>query len=66
MERSNYPVRRSSLDEQGRDPDYERMTPEQRLAMVWTLTAQAWLLKEGRWDEPRLRRDVVRIVRNGS
>lgn len=65
MERSDYPVRKSTLEQQGQDNDYERMTPEQRLAMVWTLTVQAWMFKEGRWDEPRLRRDVVRVVRGG-
>jgi hypothetical protein len=67
MERSDYPVRKSTLDAQGADLDeYGRMTPEQRLAMVWTLTVQAWMFKEGQWDEPRLRRDVVRVVRDGS
>lgn len=65
MERSDYPVRKSRLDEQGHDSDYERMTPEERLAMVWTLTVQAWMFKEGRLHEQRLRRDVIRVLRDG-
>jgi hypothetical protein len=65
MERADYPVRKSTLDRQGQDDEYERMTPGQRLGLVWKLTVQAWMFKEGRWDEPRLRRDVVRIVRDG-
>lgn len=63
MERANYPVRRSKLADQGKDPEYSRMTAEERLAMVWSLTVQAWMFKEGRLDESRLRRDVVRVVR---
>ena len=66
MNRSEYPVRRTTLADQGKERDYEFLTPEERLAMVWTLTQQAWLFKEGRWDEPRLRRDVVRLVRRRS
>lgn len=64
MDRSEYPVRVTPLEDQGKDHEYAAMTPEQRLAMVWTLTMQAWMFKEGRLDEPRLRRDVVRIIRN--
>ena len=63
VDRSKYPVRRIPLDQEGNDPELAELTPSQRVAMVWQLTAQAWLFKEGRWDEPRLRRDVVRAVR---
>jgi len=37
------------------------MDPSARVAMVWQLTCEAWGIKPG--DEPRMRRDVVRIVR---
>jgi hypothetical protein len=57
------PIRRLSLDEEGRDSGVRDLTPSQRVALVWQLTAQAWLFKDGKWDEPRLRRDVVRVVR---
>lgn len=63
VDRSHYPTRKLTLEDEGRQDDVRRLTPEQRVAMVWQLTAQAWTFKDGRWDEPRLRRDVVRTVR---
>jgi hypothetical protein len=33
---------------------------------VWQLTLQAWAFKEDLRDEPRLRRDVGRVVRRGG
>ncbi len=66
MDRSHYPVRKRKVSELGRDRDYDALTPEERLAMVWPITVQAWMFKEGRLDEPRLRRDVARLVRRRS
>ncbi len=54
------------LEDEGSVTDVEHLTPEERVMMVWTLTLQAWMFKEGRVDEPRLRRDVVRTIRNRS
>ena len=65
MDRSGYPTRKARLEDEGKADDYAGFTPEERVAMVWTLTLQAWMFKEGLVDEPRLRRDVVRIVRGG-
>jgi hypothetical protein len=45
--------------------DESRLTPGERVAMVWQLTREAWTFKDGRWDEPRLRRDVGRVIRGG-
>jgi hypothetical protein len=42
------------------------MTPSERVAMVWPLTLQAWMFKEGISDEPRVRRDLVRTFRHHS
>ena len=64
--RSKYETRLGKLH----DPDDEErrrlasLSPEERLEMVWTLTVQAWAFKEGRTIEPRLRRDVTRVVRS--
>ena len=63
MDRSHYRVRKIRLEEEGSATDVEQLSPEERIMMVWTLTLQAWMFKEGRVDEPRLRRDVVRIIR---
>lgn len=65
MDRSHYPTRKLRLQDEGREDDVRRLTPGQRVAMVWQLTAQAWTFKDGHWDEPRLRRDVVCTVRSG-
>jgi hypothetical protein len=62
-ERRDYPVRKTTLDRQGTERDTQDMTPAERIDMVWTLSLQAWQFKEPTADEPRLRRDVVRVVR---
>jgi hypothetical protein len=63
--RKDYPVRKTTLASQGPDRAVRDMTPGERMAMVWTLSVQAWQFKEPAGDEPRLRRHVVRIVRGG-
>ena len=65
VDRSAYPTRKISLGEEGRDVDLRGRDPGALVAMVAELTRQAWTFKDGRWDEPRLRRDVVRVVRRG-
>ncbi|MFL5310731.1 MAG: hypothetical protein ACJ79H_09805 [Myxococcales bacterium] len=60
MDRSRYPVRLTRLGVEEARPV---LTPQQRIAMVWTLTAQAWAFKESTFRESRLRRDVGRLVR---
>jgi hypothetical protein len=53
------------LDE--RPPDEPDLTtPAERVAMVWQLTREAWTFKDGHWNEPRLRRDVGRVIRRRS
>lgn len=61
MDRSRYPTRKLGRGEPEPD-DTARLTPAERLSLVWPLTLQAWAFK-GLDHEPRLRRDVVRIVR---
>jgi len=56
-------VRRVRPGDDGADDDVARLTPSERVSMVWQLTLQAWMFKEGRLREPRLRRDVVRTRR---
>ena len=64
MDRSSYPVRKLSLEEEGQDDLVRNTTAAERIAMVWQLTCQAWMFKEGEFSEPRLPRHVVRVVRN--
>lgn len=56
-------VRRIPLSEEGRTDDAARLTPSERVAMMWQLAMQARMFKDGAVDEPRLRRDVGRVIR---
>jgi hypothetical protein len=67
MDRSHYPTRKIRLEEEGQEP-LVGGTPEERFEMVWVLTVQAWEFANGQQPgeeghEPRLRRDVGRVVR---
>jgi hypothetical protein len=64
MDRSRYSTRKSRLASE-QNSDVDRLTPGERVAMVWQLTREAWTFKDGHWIEPRLRRDVGRVVRRG-
>lgn len=66
MDRSAYPTRKLRLGDPDDRRDIMRLTPEERVSMVWVLTLQAWAFKEDPGDEPGLRRDVVRVIRSGS
>jgi hypothetical protein len=59
------PVRKIPLADEGRSDDVQRSSPSERIAMMWQLTLQAWMFKDGLVHEPRLRRDVVRTLRRG-
>jgi hypothetical protein len=64
-DRSHYPVRKGTLLDEPRDATLAHLSPAARIAMVWSLTVQAWQFKEPAFHEPRLRRDVVRTLRGG-
>jgi hypothetical protein len=59
------PDRQIALQEEGVASDFRGRDPGELVAMVAELTRQAWTFKDGRWDEPRLRRDFVRVVGYG-
>ena len=65
VDRSKYPTRKTTLLGEEDDVWTDTLGPAARIAMVWQLTMQAWAFK-GLEHEPRLRRDVVRIVRRGG
>lgn len=58
-------VLRRSLTEPEDRSWLQDLPPSERIALVLNLTLQAWAFK-GLDHEPRLRRDVVRVVRRGS
>ncbi len=66
VDRSRYPTCIRRLHDPEDDEYVRSLDPGARMTMVWQLTLQAWAFMEGLVDEPRLRRDVVRIVRRES
>ena len=58
-------IRKTTLAASGERDDEMTLTPGQRVEIVWQLTRDAWTFKDGRWDEPRLLRDVGRVIRRG-
>ncbi|MHB0968151.1 MAG: hypothetical protein ACYC9N_06675 [Thermoanaerobaculia bacterium] len=63
MPRSKRTIRRTKLASQERERDYRDLTAGERLAMVDTLTRTAWAFHTGESSEPRLSRDVGRVIR---
>jgi len=59
MDRSDWPVRKYRLGEEPElDPDVLAMSMDERLALMWPLTLQAWSAMPGFKLEP-MRRDLV-------
>ena len=65
VDRSGYTTRKTTLRGEENEVWTDALDPAERIAMVWQLTMQAWAFK-GLEHEPRLRRDVVRVVRRGG
>jgi hypothetical protein len=63
VDRSAWVTRLRRLGDDADDEYLSRLSPGERMQLVWRLTLQAWSFKEGLSGEPRLRRDVVRVVR---
>jgi len=64
--RKDYPVRKTTLERQGTERDVRDLTPAQRMAMVWTLSGQAWQFKEPTDEERMVRRKIVRTIRGAQ
>jgi len=56
-------VRKSRLEDQGKERDLEGTTPAERFAMVHTLTKNAWAFKGIDIDKEPLQRHIVRVIR---
>jgi hypothetical protein len=59
-------VRKTTLERQGTERDVRDLTPAQRMAMVWTLSGQAWQFKEPTDEERMVRRKIVRTIRGAQ
>lgn len=64
-DRSRWQTRKTTLAEQGSERDLAEMTADERVGMMWQLALDAWAMKGEPVVEPRLQRDVVRIIRGG-
>jgi hypothetical protein len=66
MDRGDLRTRLFRLGTEPEDDDYvASLSPAERMALVWPITLQAWSFHTGTVDEPRLRRDVGRVLRGG-
>ena len=65
MIRPERSIRIRKLKETAAGRDYDHLTPEQRLALLWELTKDAWAFMGKPVDESRLPRHVVRVIRRG-
>ena len=62
MSESPRPIRKTRLEDQGRESDLAGTTAEERMLMMWPLALDAWAML-GDLGESRLLRHVVRVVR---
>ena len=65
MNRAQLPTRKYRLSDEPDDDYVGQLAPGERMALVWPITLQAWAFQTGTTDEPRLRRDVGRVIRGG-
>ena len=56
-------VRKSTLAEQGQEPDLINTTAEERIGMMWQLALDAWAMKGEPVVYERLPRHIVRVIR---
>jgi hypothetical protein len=66
IDRSDWPVRKSTLSEQGFEDDLVHLTMGERMALVWPLTVQAWALAGEPVVEQEFQRHIIRVERRGS
>ena len=59
-------MRKTTLERQGTERDVRDLTPGQRMAMVSTLSGQAWQFKEPTGEERMVRRKIVRTIRGAQ
>ncbi len=56
-------IRKSTLAQQGSEDDLSRLSPEERMEMVWPLTISAWAMKGEDIASQRLQRHVECVER---
>ena len=47
----------------GQDDCFVNASPQQRIAFMWELTAELWSLRDSKYAEQRLQRNVTNLIR---
>jgi hypothetical protein len=66
VDRSHWLVRKGRVSDPEMETSLWPTTPEERLAMVWPLTVQAWAFKGVDVSQSRLPRSDLRITRRAG
>jgi len=45
------------------DNSYVNASPQERIAVIWEITAELWSLKDRQYAEQRLQRNVTKLVK---
>jgi len=46
------------------DDSYVNASPQERIAVIWEITAELWSLKDRQYAEQRLQRNVTKLIIN--
>ena len=63
MKRRDYPVKVFRPGDPAPPDDYEGFSPEECIGMMWQLALDTWAMMGKPVVEPRLPRNIVRVVR---
>jgi hypothetical protein len=63
MDRTNYTTRLTTLKNQNQEHNYDHLTAEERLKLVWPLTVELLSLTENFDAESRLQRHIAKLSR---
>ena len=45
------------------DDSYVNASPQERIAVIWEITAELWSLKDRQYAEQRLQRNVTKLIK---
>ena len=46
------------------DDSYVNASPQERISVIWEITAELWSLKDRQFAEQRLQRNVTKLIKN--
>ncbi len=66
VDHSQWPLKKSTLSEQGYEDDLAHLSMGERMALVWPLTVKAWAFAGESVTEQEFQRHVIRVERRGG